>query len=518
MALPLPLALVSSISSRTVVLGAAMLVAAPSYGQSEMGPVYLAYAGPHSSSPASAFGHLFLLLAESDEVPLPLWDVVSFAADTEESGALRFLTAGIAGGFSGSYERLKFHEKSRDYEALDDRDLWLLELNLSHEQRFRLTEAISATAGAQYPYTFFVQNCAYYLQKLLAEARLGVSMPSGPTSPTGVWRLLEEAGVGGETLFRPATSRRLKARLANLRDPDIDRLKHERWEDVVADTAWSNALDRETRFAVSDYFAWRTLHRRSLLPEAATIGISFLRALAAADTSGPRASPDRVSSRIGDRVPSPAFHRYSRISAVYATGVDGARVHLRFRPALHDAADPWLAHRPVNTLEFLTLEISGQLRSADLRLERLVLFSQRSLTAASWLNRRTSWMLEAQIERPGLLGDGLQAVLRGGTGGAATLGPLHGYGLLTTGATTTSKSAAVSIGIESGLLLFLGRQWRSGATWAHERNLSEPIRLGFSRGEIWVRRDLTSDAGVRLAGEWTSQGANYFLTVDWYPR
>ena len=50
----------------------------------EYGPAYLAYAGPYSGSPSSAFGHIFLVLARSPEDPLPLWEVVTFTAVTHD--------------------------------------------------------------------------------------------------------------------------------------------------------------------------------------------------------------------------------------------------------------------------------------------------------------------------------------------------------------------------------------------------------------------------------------------------
>jgi hypothetical protein len=43
---------------------------------------------------------------------------------------LAFLVKGVLGGFDGQYHRMLFHENSRDYELLEDRDLWLLELRL----------------------------------------------------------------------------------------------------------------------------------------------------------------------------------------------------------------------------------------------------------------------------------------------------------------------------------------------------------------------------------------------------
>lgn len=504
---------------RSSALGAALFVAAPASGQSEPGPAYLAYAGPHSSSPASAFGHLFLVLAASDSMPVPLWDVVSFGADTDGAGPLKFFVAGIVGGFSGRYERVPFHEKSRDYESIDDRDLWLLELRLSADERRRLDEVIDAAAGLRYPYTFFVRNCAWYLQELLARADVGLPAPSGLTSPTDVWSMIANTTLAGRTLFRPAAHRRIAMQYAMLDDRAVRRIERDPWDVVAADTAWIARLDPASRMVVSEYAGWRSVKTRGRLPPSTIVGLAALRDFIATNANEPArnwgADPDMAAGTI---VRPPAFHRYTRISAGYRTGSGGNRLQLRIRPALHDQADPWVAHRPVNTLEFLTIEVSGRPETMDLRLESFVLFSQRSLTANSWLDRRSSWMLEAVLERGGLASRGLQAAIRTGSGKAFATNTFHAYGIITAGAAASTDAATLAIGFELGALLTGGDRWRGGGRWVHERDVAAIRGAGVSRAEIWGRRDLGNDAGVRIGARRLPVGSQYFIAADWYPR
>ena len=508
----------SSISCKLIILGVAASAAAPGEAQNAPSPVYLAYAGPHSSSPASAFGHLFLLLPEAENTPVPLWDVVSFAADTDGAGVVKFFVGGIAGAFDGSYERLKFHEKSRDYEALDDRDLWLLELKLSLEERDRLNAAIGRTEGKQYPYTFFVRNCAYYLQRLLSEIDIGVPPPAGPTSPTGVWMLIEELSKGGDTFFRPGASHRLESQLVRVWDENLERLRSEPWEAVVGDTAWIESLEPSALAPVNDFVGWRMLHRRTLLPEEVLAGVTVLRQRMIAGAGIGQAARLGPSGSIGEAVRTPAFHGYQRLSLGYGSRGGRNRVHARFRPALHDAADPWVAHRPVNTLEFLSVEVSAVPSTGHLRLETLTLFSQRSLNAGSWLNRQGSWMLEAQVERGGILSDGLHAIIRSGVGRAVEVKALHGYGLLTAGVAATNEERSVSLGIEAGALFVISDRWRTGIKSNHERGISDFQHLAFTRTEFWLRRDVTANLGIRLVSHLNPHGLEYKLVTDWYPN
>lgn len=506
---------------------ACVLLGSPAAARADSarGPAYLVFAGPYSSSPSSAFGHLFLALADERDQAPPLWDVITFNAETFGADPLRYVTVGILGGFLGRYSRVSFHEKTREYGVLDDRDLWLLELRLTAAERAALDEAIRAREGSWYPYTFFSKNCAYYLQLLLAEVTGVVSLPSGTVSPTGVFDAVRGTRVGGPTFFRPAASRRLMASSASVAPHVRERLEDDAWMTVAADTAWHGALRPHDRRFVQQVLGLRSTRRSTSIPPAAHDGLARLRVANVRATRRPATGAGLRGAGEGVTIPAsrvtmPAFHRYSRLRLLQGRGAVGeARTSVALRGAMHDEADPWFGHRPLNTMQLFGLRVStGTVRFAP-RVEEVVVFSQRALAAGDWIRRRRSWILELQARRGGLFSsDGMHLELR--SGGGRTVGlplGLHAYGLITVaGVGEWGEGAAVAPGLEAGLVALTFDGWRWGARWTTERALGDWSRT-HTRMRAWARVDLGGFGGI--VGEYRRRrgGASWALGLDWYP-
>lgn len=491
-------------------------LSAQSGGEGSSQSVYVAYAGPYSASPASAFGHVFLILA-NDSTPHALWDVINFAADTEGAGPLGFFAHGIAGGFLGRFERLQLHEKVREYEQLDDRDVWLTELILTTEQREQLYQEIESVSGHLYPYTFFVHNCAYYLQLLLAKVVDGIDPPSGVTSPTGVIDVVLRSGSAGANYLRPAATQQLEVVARNANAPVVARLRSENWDDVIADTTWIADLSTSDRHLVQQFAVLQAQNSREGLSKEATSGLAFLRTINAREESGSRGNTERPA--IGVEVPPPEFHGYSRLSIVYNTGEEGDWISMKVRPALHDEMDPWTSHRPINTLEFLSAEISLRARADHIapRLESFALFSQRSLRPPTLGISHRSWMIEAVASRNGMLGDGIHLAVRTGGGATYALGEVgYAYGLLTTGAVSTGSEATLALGSEAGILLLPMSQWRAGIRWAREHSA---LRWSHNHNRLqgWLRYDLNPASGIRTSISANGAEIRHSVSIDWYP-
>ncbi|HEU5076810.1 MAG TPA: DUF4105 domain-containing protein [Polyangiaceae bacterium] len=479
------------------------------------GPVYLAYAGPYSSSPPSAFGHLFLIFGQDSTTAMPLWEVVSFAAETDSAGALRYMTVGIFGGFQGTYERLKFHEKSRDYELLEDRDLWLTELLLSDAQRSELAIHLDATNGQYFPYTFFERNCAYYLQLLLSKVLSDVPPPDGFTSPTGVMEVLSRSSVRGQSYFRPSASRRLEQPSDAIALSTRTRVRSSDWGDVAVDTSWLMELNASDRGFVQQYLNWKAMKRGTPLDRAEEAGFALLRYMNSSLTpSGlPKSTPGEAISR-------PEFHRYSRVSLGLVRQDGTYRTRVAFRPGVHDEYDSWVAHRPLNTMEILSFEasVSASENVEDPRIESIVLFSQRSLNPSSWLTQRESWLLEVVGERGGLFGhEEFHYVARSGGGRAIALGESAWTHLaLTTAVVGASGDWAFAPGLDVGVLVLPSNSWRFGTRWTREHSLLDWSRKS-ETFEAWVRYDFANEAGVRVFLESREARPTIGLSLDWYP-
>jgi hypothetical protein len=481
------------------------------------GPAYLGYAGPHSSSPSSAFGHLFLVLAADARDPAPLWTVVTFNAVTLDVGPVRYLTIGIAGGFLGRFDRFPFHQKTREYQLLDDRDLWLLELRLSREERAALEEALGRTAGRWYPYSFFRLNCAHYLQAVLAEATGAVPPPSGVVSPIEVFERAQGSRLAGPAFHRPAASRRIAVLAGQAEPAFVDRLRRSDWRALAADLEWIAGLTSAERGLVQELFALRALQTTSLLPAATSEGLARLRLLAAQPRAG-APDPGAVSGA-GVPIAQPAFHRYPRLGLLYSAPRGGTgRVHLKLRAAMHDETEPAAGQQPGSTMELLGVEVSSPVDRPRARLEAAVLFSQRALAPSDWTRERVSWLLEVQARRGGLFGAApLHGEARAGFG--KTLGLPAGtdlHAVVTVAATgALGEGAALAPGVELGLVSRPAARWRGGAAWTREHDVLEWSR-SVERARLWTRVDGGRRWGAILAWELGPGSRSVRLGVDLY--
>lgn len=482
------------------------------------GPAYLVFAGPYSSSPSSAFGHLFLALADEPGQAPPLWDVVTFNAETFDADPLRYVTVGILGGFLGRYSRVSFHEKTREYGVLDDRDLWLVELRLTAEERVALEPALARREDAWFPYTFFSRNCAYYLQLLLAEVTGAVPMPSGAVSPTGVFDEVRSTRLGGATYVRPAASHRLRERSAALSRPVMDRLREEPWTELAADTAWQTLLGSTEQRLVHEVFALKAARRRRSLPREVHDGMAQLRSATVRVGTEPESAADFRER--GEPAMIPRFHRYTRLRVAQGRdGVDRDRTTLALRGAMHDEADPWDGHQPINTMELLGLVLSTRTDRLEPRVESVVIFSQRALGAGDWIRERASWMLELQGRRGGLFSaDGFHVELRSGGGQTLRLPlELHAYGLLSlAGVAQWGEGAALAPGLEAGIVGLTFERWRWGVRWTTERSLGSWSRT-HTRARIWARVDAGEHGGLVAEYRRTPAGDAWAVGLDWYP-
>jgi hypothetical protein len=499
-----------------------LALALPGIGGAEQpakppGPAYLVYAGPYSSSPSSAFGHLFLVLARDAQVPPPLWDVVTFNAVTFGVDPVRYLTIGIAGGFLGRYERFAFHQKTREYQLLDDRDLWLLELRLTVEQRRALEDVLARTEGRWYPYSFFRLNCAHYLQAALADVTDAIPTPRGVVSPAEVFALVQASHVGGEAYHRPSASRRIAALASGADSAFLERLEDEEWTTLAADLEWISSLSRSERLVAMELFAFKSLQADSVLPAGTREGLARLRLLnAEREVAAPVVPP---ISGPGVRIPRPDFHGYPRLRLLYSAPDSGnGRFHLKLRPAMHDEADPRTGQQPASTMELLGVEVSTPADRAKVRLESAVLFSQRSLAPTDWTRRRSSWLLEGLARRGGMFGEGaVHYEARAGFGKTLALpAGTYVHGLVTLSAIgAIGEGATAAPGLEVGLVSLVATRGRLGATWTREHDVAEWSRSA-ERFRVWTRFDLGSRWGMTVAADTGPASRSVRFGADWY--
>ncbi|MFX4176938.1 DUF4105 domain-containing protein [Aliarcobacter butzleri] len=139
--------------------------------------VTMVFPTAHINSPASMYGHTFLKVGADKETPL-ISNAINYAAKTDEKNGLIFAYNGLFGGYEGRYSIMPYYEKIKEYNNLEQRDVWEYDLNLSQEEINKLVLHTWELKDSYANYYFFKENCSYNVLWLLEIARPSLDLVS----------------------------------------------------------------------------------------------------------------------------------------------------------------------------------------------------------------------------------------------------------------------------------------------------------------------------------------------------
>ena len=184
----------------------------------------LVFASAYLNNPSSMYGHTLLRVDARDQNDRTrlLAYTINFAADTNETNGLTFAVKGLLGGYAGTFSVLPYYIKVREYNDMENRDLWEYELALTPEEVERVLRHAWELLSAYFQYFFFDENCSYHLLGLLQVARPELEL----TPPFRWWALptdtvraiTKSPGLVARTVYRPANATIIAARLNAHRD------------------------------------------------------------------------------------------------------------------------------------------------------------------------------------------------------------------------------------------------------------------------------------------------------------
>jgi hypothetical protein len=179
--------------------------------------VTLVFPTAHINSPASMYGHTFLRLAEDKNTPL-ISNAVNYAAKTKETNGLVFAYKGIFGGYEGRYSILPYYKKIKEYNNLEQRDIWEYELDFKEDEIDNILLHTYELKDSYSDYFFFKENCSYNVLWLLEIARPKLDLVNNfdyKTIPLDTIKLLKPYNIIKESNFRPSKMLKMKHILNN---------------------------------------------------------------------------------------------------------------------------------------------------------------------------------------------------------------------------------------------------------------------------------------------------------------
>ena len=383
--------------------------------------VTLIFPAYYLNSPSSMFGHTLLRLDPADGPDWSEWlsFAVNFGAEVNpDDNSLFYALKGLAGGYSGQFAVEPYYRKIKEYNQIDNRDIWEYPLNLSPAETDRMVRHLWELRDIDFAYFFFDENCSYRVLELLEVARPGIDLTSGFTIsaiPVDTVRAVLAADLVRGSHFRPSKARELERRLA--------RLPAGRRAQVLALQADPGRLDSpafqalppsvQAQLVEAAYTHLRyTQTGRPRDKDAAARSFALLGAMRAHADNLPAADPPPPPA------PPEASHASRRASLGFLQRDEQRHATLALRLAFHSLEEYAQGFLPGAQINLGQLTLRSDPRQA-VKLERLDLVDIFSLSPRDEFFRPWSWRIRTGLERqPTGARDELVAHVDGGAGQA----------------------------------------------------------------------------------------------------
>ncbi|MGE5451075.1 MAG: DUF4105 domain-containing protein [Acidobacteriota bacterium] len=437
----------------------------------------LVFPAAYLNSPASMYGHTFLRLdpPATGGARSPLLSyAINYAANGNEAEGLAFAIKGLLGLYPGQFTNSPYYLRIRDYNDLENRDIWEYDLNLSPQEMDRLLAHAWELGPTRFDYFFFDENCSYHLLALLDAARPGLHLTDSFTwwaIPIDTVRVVtDHPGFLKATHYRASNSTELRYRselLGPKRAALAKQLALSQIEPAVVEQAEFNPAIRARMYEVAErYLAYEATQRAMGHEQVQQQRMRLLSARAALP-SGPAIETPTPGT------PPQAGHGTARVDMLVGQRNGASVLQIQARPAYHDLLDPEAGFQRGSAIQFGRIELS-KAENGSLQLERFIPVEIESLSPYDGLLSARSWRVRFGLTRtwptlssPSLAHRKLAAEVNGGPGLAAELGSsrnLLGYVFLDNQlwldpAMPKQKFAAGS-GLATGLLWDLTGRWR----------------------------------------------------------
>ena len=483
----------------------------------------LVFPAAYLNSPASMYGHTFLRLDPPSTPGLPrsplLSYAINYAANGNEAEGLAFAFKGLMGLYAGQFTNSPYYLRIRDYNDLENRDIWEYDLNLTPAEMNRLLAHAWELGPTRFDYYFFDENCSYHLLALLDAARPGLNLTDGFTwkaIPIDTVRAVTNTpGLLKATHYRASNSTELRYRSELIGPRRTSQAKQvalgEQQPGDLAQTEPDPAMRARMLEVAERYMAYDATQR--------ALGDTYVQAQRMRFLSARASLPSGQAIEVPPpSVPPQDGHGTSRIDLL--TGQRNGRplIQLNARPAYHDLLDPEGGFQRGSAIQFFRLELTKS-ESGSLQLEKLTPVDIVSLSPYDGLIAARSWRVRFGLTRswakPGsdpVRQRELAAEINGGPGWATELldnQRLLGYTFMDNQiwldpALPQQKLAAGS-GIAAGLI------WDATPTWRIQAELYGKAYLDHQPKEAGARLDqrfqLNHSVNLVLQCQWKRRQA-----------
>lgn len=354
----------------------------------------LVFPAAYINGPASTFGHT-LIRIDSDYQSKLLSYAVTYSAFADDTNGILYAFKGISGFYKGYFTILPYYEKIKEYNDLEQRDIWEYSLNLSEEETSRMLLHLWELKDIYSYYYFFDENCSYTLLFLLEAARPSLHL----TDEFNLWvipidtvRSLEGNGLTKEVIYRPSRGTKIR-HIESLMDDEAQEtaLKILRNELKADDLDKTDEGDNLKILDLTAEVVQARFNRRDISKE--TYQSQFLSILKARSRLGQ--SGDN-SYNIERPARPDEGHGSNRLSlGLGFTGNDFFQ-DIRYRAAQHELSDPDIGYIEGSEIVFFGFALRN-IPDKELRLENLDMINIVSISPRDRFFRPVSWKVKTGL-------------------------------------------------------------------------------------------------------------------------
>ena len=349
--------------------------------------VTLVFPTAHINSPASMYGHTFINVSSDDGTPL-ISNAVNYAAKTNETNGLIFAYKGLLGGYEGRYSILPYYEKIKEYNNLEQRDVWEYDLDLTQDEINRLVLHTYELKDSYSDYYFFKENCSYNILWLLEIARSDLDLVSKfdfKTIPLDTIKVLKPYNLIKDTRFRYSNMRKMK----NILEEKIENKDYVEAY-VKKDEPLNEELSTDDKISYLDLKIAYLQYQRANNELDKKVYLSKYLKLLKQRSTYEKTSTYNIKSPI-DPIYS---HDSGRVSLSYDSNDS---IELGLKPAYNDIYDISDGYLEGAYIDFFDLNIKKD-KDDNTKLDRFTLLKIKSLSPQDMIFKPISWGVDFGYE------------------------------------------------------------------------------------------------------------------------
>ncbi len=346
--------------------------------------------GQYASTPASAFGHSFIIFKNSKK-PLNLNLSLNYAAEMPPIvGAFDYITKGITGGFYGTFDIEPLYIKLQEYSAIENREMWAYDLNFnSYEVDQFLNHIWELTNQTKESYYFLNGNCAVSLYNALAAIHPNLEFLSPYrlyVLPVETIKKLEPLSI--QKTFIPSLREKISQTYDFLNSEERQSFtQFLEDKDLVSKSNSLKANELELQ-----YFEFLKTKREGHLSEIEEK--SYENALVKRSKLGPTNEESMFRPSSPPHLSEPTW----RIGLGLSQEAQNTFSSLIFSPASHRLLQPESGYLPYSEITLFETKIAN-LKTNTYFLDEITLFSLKNFTPRINFDPNYSWTAKAQISR-----------------------------------------------------------------------------------------------------------------------